>query len=52
MFGRRKQDSLKATAKARRKAEDETPWFMVEDDGPELDVEAGRSAAMDRRPRD
>lgn len=54
MFGRRKKSSggrdfLKDSIAARRAVEDEQPWFLAEDDAPELDIEAGRSAAMDRR---
>lgn len=50
MFGRKKQpkDFLQREAAERRKVEDEQPWFLTEDEGPELDIEAGRSAAMDR----
>ena len=50
MFGRKRQpkDPLRREAQERRQREDEQPWFLVEDDGPELDVDAGRSAAMDR----
>lgn len=53
VFGRRKKatggrrDFLKDSIAARRAVEDEQPWFLAEDDGPELDIEAGRSAAMD-----
>ena len=49
MFGRKRvaKDPMQREAVERRKVEDETPWFLDEDDGPELDVEAGRSAAMD-----
>jgi hypothetical protein len=49
MFGRKKQPKgfLAQEAADRRQVEDEQPWFLAEDDGPELEVEAGRSAAMD-----
>jgi hypothetical protein len=49
MFGRKKQpkDFLQREAAERRKAEDEQPWFMGDDDAPDLDIEAGRSARMD-----
>lgn len=51
MFGRKKQpkDFLQREAAERRKVEDEQPWFLADDDAPELDIEAGRSAAMDDR---
>lgn len=51
MFGRKRQpkDLLQREAAERRQQEDEQPWFMTDDDGPELDVEAGRSARMDGR---
>jgi len=51
MFGRKRRqpkDVLERELAARRAVEDETPWFLAEDDGPELEVEAGRSAAMER----
>jgi hypothetical protein len=49
VFGkkRREQDFWKQAADDRRPADDPTPWFLAEDDGPELEVEAGRSAQMD-----
>lgn len=49
MFGRRreKEDTLAREAAERRKLEDEQPWFLGDDDAPELDVEAGRSARME-----
>lgn len=52
MFGRKRQpkDFLKRAAAERRRIEDETPWFLAEDDAPDLDIEAGRSARMDRDP--
>jgi hypothetical protein len=51
MFGRRrKQDFFQRESAERRAAEDEQPWFMAPDEGPELDVDAGRSARMDEEP--
>ena len=49
MFGRKRQprDALRREAAERRAVEDEQPWFLADDDGPELEVEAGRSARMD-----
>lgn len=49
MFGRKRQpkDPFARAAADRRAVEDEQPWFLGDDDGPELDVEAGRSARMD-----
>ena len=50
MFKRRKAakpDFFRDSVKDRRATEDEQPWFLAEDDGPELTVEAGRSAAME-----
>lgn len=49
MFGRKRQpqDSLAREAAERRRLEDEQPWFLADDDAPELDVEAGRSARME-----
>jgi hypothetical protein len=49
VFGRKRlpKDPLRRAAAERREVEDEQPWFLASDDGPELDVEAGRSAAMD-----
>jgi hypothetical protein len=48
VFGRKRspKDPLRREAIERRKVEDEQPWFLAEDDGPELEVDAGRSAAM------
>jgi hypothetical protein len=49
MFGRKRRvakDPLQREAAARRLEEDERPWFLG-DDGPTLDVEAGRSARME-----
>lgn len=50
MFGRKRQskDFLKQSVADRRKVEDETPWFLGDDEDPQLDIEAGRSARMDR----
>ena len=52
MFGRtrRPKDFLQREAAERRKLEDEQPWFLAEDDGPELEVDAGRSARMEDLP--
>jgi hypothetical protein len=49
VFGkkRREQDFWKQAADAQRPADDQTPWFLADDDGPELEVEAGRSAQME-----
>ncbi len=49
MFGRKKlpKDFLEREAAERRKLEDERPWFLADDEGPELEIEAGRSARMD-----
>ncbi|MFP5254529.1 MAG: hypothetical protein ACLGI8_01635 [Acidimicrobiia bacterium] len=50
MFGRKRgepRDALRREAAERRRQEDERPWFLIEDDGPVLDVEAGRSAHME-----
>jgi hypothetical protein len=49
MFGRKRQakDPFRREAADRRAVEDDQPWFLTEDDGPELDVEAGRSARME-----
>jgi hypothetical protein len=49
MFGRkrpRSRDFFKQAVEDRRSTEDEKPWFLADDDAPELDVEAGRSARM------
>ena len=47
MLRRKKRDKdeidLKREVKDRRAVEDEQPWFLAEDDGPELDVETNRS---------
>jgi len=43
---RKKRDDefdLKKEVKDRRAVEDEQPWFLAEDDGPELEVETNRS---------
>jgi hypothetical protein len=49
MFGRKRRpkDPFRREAADRRTVDDEQPWFLAADDGPELDVEAGRSARMD-----
>ena len=50
MFKRRKAqgpDFFRDSVKERRAVEDEQPWFLTDDGAPELDVEAGRSAAME-----
>jgi hypothetical protein len=50
MFGRKRKpadDFFKRAVAERRAAEDEQPWFLAPDDGPELEVDAGRSARMD-----
>ncbi|HEX4819728.1 MAG TPA: hypothetical protein VFV00_05935 [Acidimicrobiales bacterium] len=47
MLRRKKRDKdeidLKREVKDRRAVEDEQPWFLTEDDGPELEVETNRS---------
>lgn len=51
MFGKRRRQSrdfFKQAVEDRRSTEDEQPWFLADDDGPELDVDAGRSAKMSR----
>lgn len=51
MFGKRKRrsgDFFKASVEDRRSTEDAQPWFLGDDDAPDLEVEAGRSAAMQR----
>ena len=49
MFGRKRRpkDFLAREAAERREVEDEQPWFLADDDAPDLDIEAGRSARMD-----
>lgn len=50
MFGRKRRvprDVFDRALAERRAEEDERPWFLAEDDGPALDVEAGRSARME-----
>ena len=50
MFGKKRRegrDFFKQASEDRRTTEDDTPWFLADDDGPQLDVEAGRSARMD-----
>ena len=44
-------DFFKESAKERRTTEDDQPWFLGDDDGPVLEVEAGRSARMDEPDR-
>jgi hypothetical protein len=41
------QDVFERSLSDLRATEDEQPWFLGDDDVPELDVEAGRSARMD-----
>jgi len=46
MLRRKKRDEgidLKAAVEERRAVEDEQPWFLADDDGPELHVETNRS---------
>ena len=47
MLRRKKRDDdgvdLKREVKERRAVEDEQPWFLADDDGPELEVETNRS---------
>ncbi|MGV3758288.1 MAG: hypothetical protein ACO1PW_01940 [Actinomycetota bacterium] len=50
MFGRKRReptDALRREAAERRRQEDERPWFLADDDSPDLEVEAGRSARME-----
>lgn len=50
MFGRRRRrgdEVFRRSLEDRRATEDEQPWFLAPDDGPHLEVEAGRSARMD-----
>ena len=50
MFGRKRKpadDFFQRAVAERRASEDEQPWFLAPDDGPELEVDAGRSARMD-----
>ena len=51
MLRRKKRDDdgldLKKEVKKRRAVEDEQPWFLAEDDGPELQVETNRSFKAD-----
>jgi len=51
MFGRKRQpkDFLQREAAERRQQEDEQPWFLTDDEGPDLDIEAGRSARLATR---
>ena len=46
VFGRRKRpkasdDVFKQSIDERRATEDDQPWFLADDDAPDLDVEAG-----------
>lgn len=43
-------DFFRASATERRATEDEVPWFLAEDDGSALEVEAGRSARIEDDP--
>jgi hypothetical protein len=54
MFGRKRKttDFFTRSVEERRAAEDEQPWFLAPDDGPELEVDAGRSARMEDRSDD
>ena len=55
MFGKRRrhdQDVFRRSVAERRATEDERPWFLQDDDAPELEVDAGRSASMERLPDD
>jgi hypothetical protein len=49
MFGRKRRadDFFQRSVEDRRASEDEQPWFAAPDDGPELEVDAGRSARME-----
>ena len=49
MFGRKRRadDFFQRSVEDRRATEDEQPWFAAPDDGPELEVDAGRSARME-----
>jgi len=50
---RKKRDDdgldLKKEVKERRAVEDDQPWFLAEDDGPELQVETNRSFKTEDR---
>jgi hypothetical protein len=48
LFRRKRDTDFKAMSKERRTVEDEQPWFAVEDDGPELDVETGIGSNLRR----
>ena len=55
MFRRRKTqdpDFFRHSVKERRAVEDEQPWFLTDDGAPELEVETGRSAAMEAEDED
>ena len=46
MLRRKKRDDgldLKKEVKDRRAVEDDQPWFLAEDDAPELQIETNRS---------
>ena len=50
MLRRKKRDDgldLKREVKDRRAVEDDQPWFLAEDDGPELQIETNRSFRPD-----
>ncbi|MEY2461174.1 MAG: hypothetical protein QOG30_3004 [Acidimicrobiaceae bacterium] len=50
MLRRKKRDDgldLKQEVKDRRAVEDDQPWFLAEDDGPELQIETNRSFKSD-----
>ena len=52
MLRRKKRDDdgldLKKEVKARRAVEDDQPWFLAEDDAPELEIETNRSFDIDK----
>jgi hypothetical protein len=52
MFGRKRHrdDFFERAAQDRRVTEDEEPWFLAPDDGPALEVDAGRSARTEDLP--
>lgn len=49
MFGRKRRtdDFFQRSVEDRRATEDEQPWFAIPDDGPQLEVDRGRSARME-----
>lgn len=50
IFKRKPKDDFKSLAKERRKSEDDQPWFVGDDDGPELHIETGIGSNLrDRR---